>query len=121
MTTLPFSIDLSAVKQDLLPLVIESRSLARELRAKWTRPMADAQRTRRRIARRITELLVLVAFVRGRIHVRARPTEWPEGRAWDPDAHALAEATRVAQPYAERVDALPSAAGVSSTDVAVLS
>ena len=62
--------------------------------------MAEEQRSRARIARRITELLVLVAFRRGRIHVRTRPRGMPSDAPWDAVAFARTEALRVAAPYA---------------------
>lgn len=100
MHSFPFCFDLSAVRNDLFLLVAESRGLAAELRRTWTRPMAEEQRSRARIAKRITELLVLVALGRGRIHVRTRPRGMPSDTPWDPESFAASEALRVAAPYA---------------------
>lgn len=116
MRSLPFSIDLSAVKTDLSPLVVESRRLARALHAPWTRPMGEEQRARARLAARITELLVLVAFVRGRLHVRTKPSRVPKDDPWDAEAFALAEATRAALPYATPVAPTPTHAPQSATE-----
>jgi len=99
-------VDRAALRADLVSLVSESRLVARLLRQPFTRPMGAHQRTRARLARRITELLVLVAFLRGRRHVRARPSSWPEGEPFDADAYARAVAERTAVAYAD-----PSSAG----------
>ena len=115
MHSIPFLFDLASLRGDLTPLFAESRLVARDLRAPWTRPVAwyaNAQRTRARLARRITELLVVLAFTRGKLHVRARPRGLPDGAAWDPRAFALAEATRVAGPYA-LTKAATNASGVA--------
>ena len=109
MHSFPFCFDLSAVRKDLFLLVAESRGLAAELRRTWTRPMAEEQRSRARIARRITELLVLVAFRRGRIHVRTRPRGIPSDAPWDAVTFARSEALRVAAPYATPEVSLPLA------------
>lgn len=67
--------------------------LKRALRATWTRPMADEQRRRVTLRARITELFVVLAASRGRVHV-TRP---PRGHAgpWDARAHADAVVARV--------------------------
>ncbi|HRG99868.1 MAG TPA: hypothetical protein PLR99_26665, partial [Polyangiaceae bacterium] len=51
----------------------ESRALKVLLRATWTRPMAEEQRHLARLRRRITDLCVLGAHLRGRFHLARAP------------------------------------------------
>ena len=83
------SLSRSAVRADLAPLVVESRRLARLLRLPFTRPMGDEQRAKARLARRITELSVLLAHLRGKLHVTSRPLHaLPASRAALPASQA---------------------------------
>lgn len=101
----------AAVRADLASLVVESVRLARILRAPFVRPMGDEQRARRRVAARITELLVLCAFARGKLHVVHRPRALPQDGPFDPHAHAAAVAARALVPYAAFVSAKVTSAG----------
>jgi hypothetical protein len=86
-------IDGNRLRADLGALARECRALKNVLRTTWTRPMADEQRRLARLRRKATELCVLLAFSRNRVHVRAvRDVE--DVVAW----HA-AIAERVAKDY----------------------
>jgi hypothetical protein len=64
-------IDGNKLRADLGVLARECRALKNVLRTTWTRPMADEQRRLVRLRRKVTELCVLRAFCRERLHVRA--------------------------------------------------
>lgn len=68
--------DRTRAKSDLALLADESRALKKVLGATWTRPMKDEQQRLVRVKRRATELCVLLAFARGRFHVRTQDAEW---------------------------------------------
>ena len=63
-------IDGNRLRADLGALARECRALKDVLRATWTRPMADEQRRLARLGLRVTELCVLRAWSRKRLHVR---------------------------------------------------
>ena len=94
-------IDISKLVYDLHTLAAESRAVKAILRATWTRPMADDQRRLARIRRQTTELCVLRAFARGRLHVRSAPSGIAVGDPpWDAAAWHSRIASRVAKDYA---------------------
>ena len=64
-------IDGNKLRADLGVLARECRALKNMLRTTWTRPMADEQRHLARLRRRVTELCVLRAFSRRRLHARS--------------------------------------------------
>jgi hypothetical protein len=62
--------------------------------------MADEQRALARLARRMTELCILRARLRGRWHVSAAPRALRrDGETWDRDAYHARIAERVALDY----------------------
>ena len=61
------------LKEDLKTTIERITTLKRVLRATWTRPMADEQREHHHLRRRATELCVLRASVRAKLHLRAIP------------------------------------------------
>ena len=83
-------IDGPKLRADLGVLAHECRVLKNVLRRTWTRPMADEQRRLTRLKRRVTDLCVLRAWSRKRLHVR----NVEDAEAW----HA-AIAERVAKDY----------------------
>jgi hypothetical protein len=83
-------IDGLKLRADLGVLAHECRALKDVLRETWTRPMADEQRRLTRLRRKVTELCVLRAWSRKRLHVR----NVEDAEAW----HA-AIASRVAKDY----------------------
>jgi hypothetical protein len=86
-------IDKNKLRADVGVLARECRALKAMLRQTWTRPMADEQRRLTRLKRKTTELCVLRAFCRKRLHVRSvRDVE--DVAAWH---QAIAE--RVAKDY----------------------
>jgi hypothetical protein len=76
----------------------EIRPLKRRLRQRWTEPMADTQRALIRLKRRATELCVLRAFLRHRIHLHHRPHWWSGD--WNASEAAARIAERVGLAYA---------------------
>lgn len=80
----------------------ESRALKAALRRTWTTPMGQVQRALRRCQRRTTELCILRAFLRGRMHLEKplREGAYP-GMSWDgPRYHALVAARLAAELFA---------------------
>ena len=88
-------LDLPRVRRDLAALAAECSDLKRSLRRPWREPMGEVQRALARARLRATELHVLLAWTRGRLHVRARVGE-------DPRAHAARVSARVARDYARQ-------------------
>ena len=85
------NIDSERLRADLGVLARECRALKNVLGTTWTRPMADEQRHLVRVRLKVTELCVLRAWSRGKLHVRN--VEAPE--AW-----AVRIAERVGKDYA---------------------
>jgi len=81
-------LDTTRLGHDVAHLASTCTDLKKLLRTTWTRPMAEEQRAHARARRRATELLVLLAHARGRIHAQTL----------SPDEHARV-AERVATPY----------------------
>ncbi len=76
----------------------ESRALKQLLRTRWVRPMAETQRSLVRLQRRLTDLHVLRAHLRGRAHLTKplRDGAFP-GMTWDSHAWHAETAARVAR------------------------
>ena len=81
-------IDTKRLRADLGVLARECRALKDLLGQRWTGPMADEQRRLARLRVRTTELCVLRAWMRKRLHVRVAPrpirdsaADW-DARAW---------------------------------------
>jgi len=87
------NIDRERLRADLGVLARECRALKNVLGTTWTRPMAEEQRHLVRVRLKVTELCVLRAWSRGKLHVR-RPGE---GAA---EAWAARIAERVGKDYA---------------------
>lgn len=91
-------VDVCRIIADIKLTAEEIKPLKRALRQRWDRPMADTQRALARLARRATELCVLRAHLRGRVHLRHRPASWCGD--WEPARAAERIAGRVALVYA---------------------
>jgi hypothetical protein len=103
---LSMTIDRQRLRHDITLYATQSRQTKRTLRAPWSRPMADEQKQLHRLARLLTERLVLLAWSRGRLHVTTRPRELGAAEAsWDPHAHAARIAGRIAPDYGEAREA----------------
>ncbi len=94
------NLDVSRIIADIKSTEERIRSVKKLLRQRWTRPMAEEQRAWLRLARRATELYVLRAQLRGRIHQRGRPPQCACGDVWIPARHADVVARRVGLAYA---------------------
>jgi hypothetical protein len=70
-------IDYPSLRRDLRMGEGQIRALKRVLRVRWQRPMAAEQRELCRLKLRATELCALVAFTRGKLHVRVPPRGAP--------------------------------------------
>jgi hypothetical protein len=64
-------LDVSRLADDVVRLVVECTELKALLRKTWTRPMADEQRRHARARRNLTDLFILKAHLRRRIHARS--------------------------------------------------
>jgi hypothetical protein len=87
------NIDFTKLRADVGALARECRALKDILGTTWTRPMADEQRQLIRLRWRVTELCVLRAWSRQKLHAR-KVTNVEDVPAW----HAKI-AERVAKDY----------------------
>lgn len=71
-------IDIPKIIANIKQIESEIRPLKRALRRRWTEPMAPTQRKLMRLKRRATELYVLRAHLRGKVHAVNRPEGWVE-------------------------------------------
>ena len=99
-----------SLRTDILQLAGECTRLKRVLRAPWQRPMADEQKRACRMRRNLTELHVLLAWTRGRLHVTSPPLPVA---GWDARVHAATIADRLAPDYA----AVVTSDGPATTEV----
>ena len=94
-------IDRTRVRADIALAASEASAIKRALRTTWQRPMADEQRRLCRLKRRLTELYVLLASIRGRFHLSTPPEELrAAGRVWDRAVWHAKIAERMAVDYA---------------------
>ena len=68
-------IDEKKLADDVVRLVVECTELKKLLRKTWTRPMADEQKRHARARRAVTDLFILLAHSRGRVHARTLSAE----------------------------------------------
>ena len=77
-------LNVSKIKSEIVQLTADCIHLKSLLRATWTRPMGDEQRRLIRVRRSLTELFVLLAFARKKLHVRKAPRDFVGGQeTWD--------------------------------------
>jgi len=69
------NLDTRRLADDVVRLIVECTELKKLLRTTWTRPMADEQRALARARRRVTDLFILKAHLRGKIHARSLAAE----------------------------------------------
>ncbi|MEZ4220625.1 MAG: hypothetical protein R3B13_06810 [Polyangiaceae bacterium] len=67
------SLDLPRLRRDLRELVARSLELKATLRRPWQAPMAELQSELTEVRRLTTERLVLLAWTRGKLHIRSIP------------------------------------------------
>lgn len=95
------SIDFMRLRRDIASTALQCLEMKRALRRTWTEPMAEAQRRLARLRRHATDLHVLLAWARGRLHVTSPPQgALGSGAAWDRDGWHARVAERVALDYA---------------------
>lgn len=61
--------DIQRLKQDRKALEERIREVKAELRSTWTRPMGDVQAEHLRLKKEATELCILRAWLRGKLHL----------------------------------------------------
>lgn len=92
-----FELDRQLLRADIFEMSGNIGALKRVLRRTWTEPMAEKQRALCQLKRRVTELYALLAYSRGRYHVRhCRSSAEP----WDCDAFHRSVAERLSGRYA---------------------
>jgi hypothetical protein len=106
-------IDPHKLRTAIADLASECTLIKRVLRARWERPMAEEQKRACRLRRNLTELHVLLAWARGRLHVTSPPEQMPHVQDWDARTHAARIAERLAPDYAppvtmERTETTPT-------------
>lgn len=67
------NINITQLKTDMKTLAEEIREVKTQLRSTWTRPMGGVQAQLLRLKKQITELLILRAHHRGRVHLPNDP------------------------------------------------
>ncbi|MBX3227197.1 MAG: hypothetical protein KIT84_35325 [Labilithrix sp.] len=95
-------LDQTRIRHDIAQLNADCIHLKKLLRATWTRPMADEQRRQARVRRKLTELFVVLAAARGRLHV-VRPPRDVDPTTWDAAAYHRRVSERLAAEYAAAV------------------
>ena len=108
--TLALDLDVARLVADLNTLATQSRALKLVLTTTWTRPMRDEQKELARVRRRTTELCILRAFLRGRLHVSTKPRDLEE---WDREAWHRTIAERAAKDYALAAASAPAQGAAS--------
>src|SRR5688572_1423421 len=61
------------MRADVAELAAEARALKRQLRRRWSEPMAAAQQRLCEVKLAVTYRMIVLAASRGRFHVRAMP------------------------------------------------
>jgi hypothetical protein len=93
-------LDISKLRSAISQLVADCIHLKSVLRVTWTRPMAEEQRRLVRVRRELTDLFVLLAFSRKKLHLRAAPRDLDGGTApWDAAAYHRQIAMRLMPEY----------------------
>lgn len=92
-------LDHSKIRSDIALLIADCIHLKSLLRTTWTRPMADEQRRLVRVRRKLTELFVLLAFSREKLHVLKAPPHFVG--QWDAGAYHRTIAMRLTPDYAD--------------------
>jgi hypothetical protein len=109
-------IDLPRLQRDIATYADECARTKRVLRSRWLHPMGDHQKRLVHLRRELTDRHVLLAWARGRLHVRTPPRAIRDARkpdrregadantdariAWAAEAHAGRVAERLAPDYA---------------------
>ncbi|MFO0736320.1 MAG: hypothetical protein U0270_10580 [Labilithrix sp.] len=96
-------LDISKIRSDISQLIADCIHLKSLLRATWVRPMAEEQQRLLRVRRRLTELFVLLAFSRKKLHVRKAPRDW--SGEWDAAAYHETITMRLRPDYSLEVSA----------------
>ena len=97
-------LDISKIKLEMAQLVADCIHLKSVLRTAWVRPMAEEQRRLIRVRRALTELFVLLAHARKKVHVRKAPRDWVG--EWDAAAYHERIAMRLMPEYSKADDVL---------------
>ena len=117
---LTVSIDSRRLIHDIAALTLDCIHLTSVLRATWTKPMADEQRRLLHARRQVTDLLVLLATSRQRLHILHAPREVRcaspdfDPSTWDAKSYNLTIANRLLETYALGVSASEAQAQVAS-------
>jgi hypothetical protein len=105
------SIDKNRLKSAIASLTLDCIHLKQVLRTRWTRPMIDEQRRLIRVRRAITELHVLLALSRKRLHVIHPPRDFTGDREkWNAAEYNQTIATRLLPEY----ETAPAAAATTN-------
>jgi hypothetical protein len=90
------SIDQNRLKSAIASLTLDCIHLKQVLRTRWTRPMIDEQRRLIRVRRSVTELHVLLALSRKRLHVIHPPRDFTGDREkWNATEYNQTVASRI--------------------------
>jgi hypothetical protein len=104
------SVDRARLGRDIAALERDAVHLKSLLRTRWLRPMGEEQRRLVRVRRSLTELFVVLALSRGKLHVKQPPREVRDSggpgfdpATWDREAWARNVAARRLEDY-QRAD-----------------
>jgi len=78
--------DSTRLRHDITLLIADCIHLKKQLRSTWVRPMAEEQQRLVRVRRKLTELFVILAASRGRLHVKHAPRDG-DPTTWDAAAY----------------------------------
>jgi hypothetical protein len=100
-------IDVSRLVAEIRARGCENARLKKALSERWTGPMADVQRALVASRRRTTELVILRAWLRGRLHLQRplRERAYP-GMAWDRERYHRLVAERLAAEFQRAGDSV---------------
>lgn len=92
-------IDQNRLHHDISQLIADCIHLKKQLRSTWVKPMADEQQRLVRVRRKLTELFVVLAASRGRLHVKHAP-RGIDPATWDAALYHRKVTERLAGEYA---------------------
>jgi hypothetical protein len=99
-------IDLKRLRTDIAAYGADCARIKRALRTRWLGPMGEHQKHASRLRRELTDRHVLLAWARGRLHVRAPPRAVRDAGSagWTAESHAARVAQRLGPDYARATE-----------------
>lgn len=92
-------IDQNRLRHDISQYIADCIHLKKQLRSTWVKPMAEEQQRLVRVRRKLTDLFVVLAASRGRLHVKHAP-HGVDPTTWDAALYHRTVSERLAGGYA---------------------